>query len=156
VPVRSISVEGVREARERVGRVGSRARRPEPALRADGTRRDILAGERRAFETEGASAGRRWRRLTPGWAAEKRRRGLDPRVLRATGRLRAAATSGGGMTFRVYNGQLWWGIPRGRSDLSYAMPLARGRRGRKMIVIDRVATDRIAMRIGRYVAEGSV
>lgn len=153
---RSITVEGIREARARIDATGTRAQRPEPALRSTGTLSDLLASERRTFAVSGPG----WRRLTPAWVAEKHRRGLDPRILRATGSLeRALTTAAGarGITFRAYNGTLYWGIPRGRSYLYYAQPLARtraGRRGRRMVKIDREATGHIALRVQRYIADG--
>lgn len=148
----SFKVDGIRETRKRIDSVGQRARRPEPALRSGFTKRDVTASERRRF-----SHNRGWRRLQPSWVQEKRRRGLDPRILRATGQLERALTTGNGMTFRAYNGVLFWGIPRGRSDLFYAQALAKGtngKRGRRMVVIDKDAKGRISRRVESYIAHG--
>lgn len=149
-----LRVDGLQEAVRRIDVVGERGRRPEPALRAQQTRRDLTASEQRRF-----ASSRGWKRLTPGWVSEKRRRGLDPRILRATGRLERSLTSGTGITFKAFNGTLTWGIPRGRSDLYYAQALAKGTTSmpaRRMVVIDRAARDRIAIRVERYVAYGEV
>jgi hypothetical protein len=150
-----LQVEGMREAVSRIDHVGDRARRAEPALGARQTLRDLQASEERRFAT-----GRGWKRLTPRWAAEKRRRGLDPRILRATGRLYGALTHGGaGVTFHAYRNELRWGITPGRGDLHYAQPLAKGAGRlpkRRMVVIDREARDRISVRVERYIAYGEV
>jgi hypothetical protein len=149
-----LRVDGLQEAVRRVDVVGDRGRRPEPALRAHQTLQDLTASERRRFDSQ-----RGWKRLTPDWVREKRRRGLDPRILRATGRLERSLTSGAGITFKAFNGTLSWGIPRGRSDLYYAQALAKGTSStpaRRMVVIDRTAKDRIAIRVERYVAYGEV
>lgn len=151
-----LRVEGLKEARAFVDDVGLRAQRPEPVMRSDSVKADILAGERRRFER-----GTGWARDTPKWIAEKRRRGLDERTLRATGRLERALTTGAdpAITFQAFNSELRWGIRGGRSDLYYAAPLARGtteHRGRRMVVIDQVARSRIAGRIEHYIATGII
>lgn len=153
----TLRVDGIKEARLRTDLVGLRARRPEPALRATETLDDLTAGERRRFDST-----RGWRRNTPAWTREKRRRGLDPRVARATGRLERALTSPAsarGLTFRAFNGTLYWGIPQGRSDLFYAQAIAKnrgGRRGIKTVVIDMETRRRIAVRLERYIAEDTI
>lgn len=150
-----LKVDGFQAAIHRVDETGLRARRPEPALRAPETLRDLTDSEKRRFETH-----RGWKKLTPKWQAEKRRRGLDPRILIASNRLHLALTTGhGGITFRAYNGVLYWGIPAGRSDLYYAQALAKGAGAlpkRPMVTIDKTARDRIAIRIERYVADGII
>lgn len=148
-----LRVEGIREARAMIGAVGDRARRPEPPLRSVATHRDLYASEQRLFRMNG---GGRWRRPSGAWVAEKRRRGLDTRTLRATGNLEGFVTSSAAMTFRAFNGTLSWGIPRGRSDVYYAHTLARDRRGRRgwrMVVIDTDARNRISIRVERYIAD---
>lgn len=148
-----LRVEGLKAAIDRIDLVGQRARAPEPALRARQTLHDLTASEQRKFARGG------WRRDTPGWIAEKRRRGLDTRTLRMTGRLERALESGAGLTFSAYNSTLTWGIPRGRSDLYYAQALAKGTSthpARRMVVIDRIARDRIAVRVERYIADGLI
>jgi hypothetical protein len=149
-----LRVEGLKEAVQRIDVVGDRGRRPEPALRANRTLQDLTASERRRFDSQ-----RGWKRDTPAWIREKRRRGLDSRTLRATGRLERSLTSGAGLTFKAFNGTLSWGIPRGRSDLYYAQALAKGTSStpaRRMVVIDKTAKDRISIRVERYVAYGEV
>lgn len=145
-----LQVEGLREAAQRVDAVGERARRPEPALRADATKRDLQEGERRRF-----SHARGWRRITPEWAAEKRRRGLDPRIMRATGRLESILTNApvGSVRFDAYNGELRWGLVW-RSSAYYAA--AQAKRGRRSVVVDKVARQAVAERVRRYIAEGAV
>ena len=149
-----LKVEGLQAAVHRIDVVGERARRPEPALRSRETLQDLTASEKRKFARGG------WRRDTPEWIAQKRRRGLDTRTLRATGRLERTLTTGaGGMRFSAYSSTLTWGIPAGRSDLYYAQVLAKGTSSmpaRRMVVIDKIAKGLIAERVGRYISDGEV
>jgi hypothetical protein len=116
-----LRVDGLQEAVHRIDDVGDRARRPEPALRSHQTLLDLQQSERRKFARGG------WRRDSPAWIKEKRRRGLDTRTLRATGRLESAlANATDGVKATVYNGALTWGIRRGASDIYYAQKLAKG------------------------------
>lgn len=145
-----LRVEGMKAAVQRVDAVGLRAQRPEPALRARPTLDDLTDSEKRRFNNT-----RGWKRLTPAWIAEKRRRGLNARILRASGRLFHALTTGLGITFRARDGVLYWGIPRGRSDLYYAQALAKGTsstQARPMVRIDKTARTRIALRVQNYIA----
>jgi hypothetical protein len=144
-----LTVEGLAAARDRVDDVGDRARRPEPALRSAGALRDLQESERRRF-----SQARGWRRITPEWAARKRQMGLDPRVMRATGRLQSALVNAtDGVRATVFNGQLSWGI-RTAPLVRYAS--AQARQGRRTVVIDRPATTSIAERTQRFIADGFV
>lgn len=156
MPNARLRVDGLKEAVKRTDEIGERAKFPEPALKAEGTKHDLEASERRLFESQ-----RGWRRDSPKWAQEKRKRGLDSRVMHATGRLSKALESGtGGVVFRAKGGTLWWGIPGGRTDVFYAAPLARGvghkKVKRRSVVLDTEARGRIAVRIERYVADGIV
>jgi hypothetical protein len=154
-----LRVEGLKETRLMLDDVGARARRPETVLRSQGSRDELQAGEARRFNNP-----RGWRRNTDRWTTYKRRHGLDTRTARATGLLERALTvtevgQAHGVTFRAYNGVLYWGIPGGRSDLYRAKAIARargGRRGIKVVVIDKATKQRIVMRIQRYVAEGDL
>lgn len=123
-------------------------------MRARMSLEDVLGGERRQFASDGRAVGGGWPRGKASWRREKAERHLDPRPMRATGRLQHALESGTGMTFRAFNGTLTWGIPLGRSDVYYAAPLARRRR--RAVVIDPVATDRIAGRISGWIADGVI
>lgn len=148
-----LRIEGLAEAMERTDAVGQRARAPEPALRSPGTLRDLQDSERRKFQRG------RWPRVTPKWAAEKRRRGLDPRPMRATGLLESALTNAThGVRRQAFNRTLVWGIRPGRSDIYYAQALAKGvgnpPKPRRMVVIDKVARERIAARVQRFIAYG--
>jgi hypothetical protein len=150
-----LTVTGLKEATSRLDDVGLRARRPEPALRSDATLHALQDSERRKFNRGG------WRRDTPKWIGQKRRRGLDARTLRATGRLEAALTSGkgrAGITFTAYNATLKWGIRPGRGDLYYAQSLAKGsghaKVKRRMVVIDKPARGEINAIVGNYIATG--
>lgn len=125
-------------------------------MRSNSVKDDILESERRRF-----ARGTGWRKDTPKWVAEKRRSGLDTRVMRATGHLERALTTGAdpAITFQAFNSTLRWGIRAGRSDLYYAAPLARGTTRhppRRMVVIDQVARVRIAGRIEHYIATGII
>jgi hypothetical protein len=148
-----LRVDGLRAALMRVDDVGERARRPEPALRDDATLLDLQQGERRKFAKGG------WRKTTPRWAQQKRRAGLDPRTMRATGLLESALTNAThGVRATVWNSTLTWGIRAGRSDLYYAQALAKGVGSppvkRRAVVIDKVARENIAARVERFIAFG--
>lgn len=146
-----LAIEGLREAVERVDEVGQRTRRPEPALRAAGTLRDLQEAERRRF------ARGRFKPITPEWVAEKRRRGLDTRVMRATGRLESAlvnANRGEGIRFDVFNAELRFGIRSGRSNVYYAQ--AQAKAGRRVVVIDKPARRAIATRVEQFIAHGFI
>jgi phage gpG-like protein len=56
--------------------------------------------ETEQFDSEGARGSGGWAPLAPATVAEKARRGLDPRILHATGRLRASLTARGGDAIR--------------------------------------------------------
>lgn len=145
----SLQITGLREAIHRVDEVGDRARRPEPALRAPGTRRALQEAERRRFSRY------RFRPVTKAWLARKRREGLSTRTMQATGRLASAlinANRSEGVRHTVYNNELTWGIVSGRSPVYYAKPLADA--GRKAVVIDRVARIDIADRVEHFIAFG--
>ncbi len=153
-----LEVSGLRANVERLDDLGDRARMPEPVLRSAETERILMAGERRKFQRGG------WQRDTPAWIKRKRREGLSPRTLVATGRLERALTSLGAeghndIVHRAWNGTLIWGIRQGRSDLYYAQPLAKGVRGRRpsrMVVIDSTTRSEIAANVERYIVDGAM
>lgn len=150
-----LTVEGLKAAQDRIDAVGDRGRRPEPALRAPKTLLDLQQSERRKFRRPG-------RRASPEWVAEKRRRGLDPRTLRAHGVLESALTNAThNVKATVFNATLTWGIRSGggQSDVYYAHKLAKGTStGRKwrVVVIDKIARESIAVRVETYVADGDL
>lgn len=145
-----LRVDGLREARERVDLVGERARRPEPALRAPGVLLALQESERRRF-----SGSYRWRPITKEWRERKRREGLSTKTMVATGRLAAALGNAVSPVRRtVYNGTLTWGIRGGRTDLYYAQVQAH--RGRRSVVIDRIARASIAERVQTFLAHGFI
>lgn len=144
-----IAIEGLKEARRRVDEMGERARRPEPFLRSPAVLRALQRSERRKFATG------RFKRISPEWIARKRREGLETRTMVATGRLRAALEGARTPVRRtVYNSQLTWGIPGGRTSLYYAAIQAH--RGRRAVVIDKIARDEIADRGAHFLATGFV
>lgn len=144
----TLKIEGLKEARGRADALGRRAQRPEPALRSPEVLRALQAGERRKFLTG------RFKRASPDWVERKRREGLSPRTMQASGRLRNALEHATPPVRRtVYNSQLTWGVPRGGS-LYYAAIQAQ--RGRKAVVIDRPARVKIAERIESFLAHGFV
>lgn len=148
-----LTVDGLRDATGLMDDVGERARRPGPALGHPNTQRDLQESERRKFARGG------WARDTPRWVAEKRRRGLDTRTLRATGQLESALTNAThGVRATTRGPDLLWGIRPGRSDIYYAQALASGMRGarpRRMVVIDAIARERIAQRVSNWIADGN-
>jgi len=148
MPSVRLKVDGLKDAIERIDDVGDRARKPERALRSDATRRDLRASERRRFRHT-----RGWKRISPEWAATKRRRGLDPRVMRATGLLERTLTSArpGEVRFTAFNATLTWGLAW-RSSAFYAA--AQAKQGRRAVVIDKKARADISERVARYISTG--
>lgn len=146
----SLRIEGLPEARRRVGEVGERARRPEPALRNERTRLDLQQSERRRFTIY------RFKKVTPEWAARKRREGLDRRNMHATNRLAAALENAesGTVRFTVFNNTLTWGLRQGATPTYYAQVQAG--RGRRSVVIDRIARREIANRVEHFIASGFI
>ena len=91
--------------------------------------------ERRRFTTT-----RGLRRDTDKWIQEKRRRGLDPRTMRATGMTERALTTANrskGVIARATRTTLVVGIRPGRSDL-YAARI-QAKRGRNVVRFDKLA-----------------
>jgi hypothetical protein len=142
-----LRIEGLREARERIDDVGDRANRPEPALRSDRVLMALQMSERRKFSTG------RFKRDTADWVARKRREGLSPRTMVATGRLKSSLENATPPVRRtVFNSTLTWGIRGGRTDLYYARVQAE--RGRRSVVIDKPARAEIAQRVEDFLANG--
>lgn len=142
-----LRIDGLPEARKRIDDVGERARRPEPFLRSDKVLLALQMSERRKFTTG------RFKRDTKAWVERKRREGLSTRTMQATGRLRAALENATPPVRRtVFNSQLTWGIRGGRTDLYYARVQAQ--RGRRAVVIDKIARAEITDRGQDFIAHG--
>lgn len=144
----SIRVTGLRAAQTMIGDVGNRARAPEPALRTDRVMSILHMAEHRRF-------GQRFSpRATRAWAARKRREGLDPRMMRATGALERTLTRGRppDVAFKAYNSVLSWGL-KWRSPVWYAA-VHQKRPGRRVVVIDKRAAGQITDIVTAYVATG--
>lgn len=146
----TLRIEGLREARDRVDDIGDRARRPEPALSATATKFDLQMSERRRFTTY------RFLRASPEWVDRKRREGLSPRTMVATGRLKSALENAeaGAVRLNIFNGTLTWGLRQGAAPTYYAQIQAQ--RGRRTVVIDRLARRNIAGRVESFLAYGFV
>lgn len=157
-----LTVEGLDEAHGDVGDIGNRARRPEPAFRAPGTREDLQRSSARRFR-------RGLRRAQRSWILEKRRTGRSTRTMHSTGAAMLALTRNTGparsaIVFNAFNAELRWGVQRGRSDLYYIQVHAsgyttsrgRGRPARRVVVVDKVAREAIAQRTVTYVTTGSL
>jgi len=143
----SLRIEGLREARKRIDDVGHRANAPEPALRSDAILLALQMSERRKFATG------RFPRDTKAWVERKRREGLGNRTMVASGRLKAALENATPPVRRtVFNSSLTWGIRGGRTDLYYARVQAT--RGRRAVVIDKIARVEIAQRVETFLATG--
>jgi hypothetical protein len=110
----------------------------------------IQQGERRRF------TGYRWKRATAVWIARKRREGLSPRTMQASGRLKAALENaeGGSTRLNVFNGTLTWGLRSGTDMARYAAVQAH--RGRRAVVIDRPARKTITERVESFLANGFI
>jgi hypothetical protein len=143
----TLRIEGLREARKRVDDVGHRAAAPEPALRSDAVLMALQMGERRKFSTG------RFPRDTKAWVDRKRREGLSPKTMQATGRLKSNLENATPPVRRtVFNSSLTWGIRGGRTDLYYARVQAQ--RGRRAVVIDKLARREVAQRVEDFLATG--
>lgn len=147
-----LQIEGLREARHRVDAVGERARRPEPALRAPGTKFDLQMSERRRFSIY------RFKPATKVWVARKRAEGLDTRTMHASNRLASALENaeGGSIRLNVFNATLTWGLRQGRpGDPGFYAKVQAGR-GRRAVVIDRTARRNITERVEAFLATGFI
>lgn len=146
----TLRIEGLKEAQLRIDDVGARAKAPEPALRAPGTRLNLQESEQRRFTSY------RFKPDTKEWVARKRREGLSTRTMVATGRLEAALVNAeeGSVRFTVFNATLTWGLRQGRSDTYYAQVQAH--RGRRVVAIDRLARASIALRVQEFLAYGFI
>lgn len=144
----TIRIDHLREVRGRYDAMGRRARRPEPALRAAGTLADLRASERRRFAKRISPAASR------DWVREKRRRGLDPRTLRATGKLERLI-EGAGMGISAYNGELRW-TAKDAYAARVANVHASRRRSWRVVVIDKPARQSISDRVLTYILDGSI
>lgn len=145
----TLLVEGLPQAVHRIDEVGDRARSPEPALRSASVRRALQESERRRFSRY------RFKPDTKAWIARKRKAGLSPRTMVASGRLKSAlenANFGEGVRQTVFQSTLTWGIKAGSSGLYYAAIQAQ--RGRKAVAIDRLARIDIAERVEHFIAFG--
>ncbi len=156
-----LTVDGFKEITSDLGEEGTRARRPEAALRSSGMRREFEHAVGRRYS-------RRLTRNTTGWTIEKAKRGLDTRAMRATGDAEAALTRGTGplaseVVFKADRSSISFGVRRGRSGLYYMNALARGyptshgrRRATRVVVIDKLLRENAATIVLRYVDSGKV
>lgn len=128
----------------RMDRFESRAGDMTPAFHD--IHRQFLSTERGIFASRG---GGKWAPLTPAYARRKARRGLDPRVERATGVLAAALTTGQGpgAVTEISARAATFG-----TDLSRAVYAHRGsgRRRRRLITIDRRRRNMWTETLRRY------
>lgn len=150
----TVKTEGLAQAVADVSDVGERARDLELPLNA--SVKHWQESERRRFRTT-----RGWAKDTEKWAREKRRRGLDPRVMRATGRLESAltnATRGSGIIAKATKSTLTVGIRAGRGDIYYGAILAKKTRKnpRQSVTFDKKAKTATAETVMEYVATGHV
>jgi phage gpG-like protein len=85
--------------------------------------------ERRQFQSQGAFASAGWAPLAPSTVRAKARRGLDPRILHATGRLAASLSGGAGRVEIVSSSQLIFGtsVPYARFHQSGTARMPRRR-----------------------------
>lgn len=143
-----LDIEYLREAQDRIDAVGERARSPEPALRSDAMLGALRANERRLF------ASTKWTKNTAKWDARKRKRGLSPKRMQASGLLRLILEAGGRnvVRFSAYNGTLIYGLYGGRTAVFYARILADRDRRRRPVRLDKVFRLKASDIVSRYVA----
>lgn len=145
-----LDIEYLREAQQRIDKVGERAKAPEPALRSHAMLAALRANERRLF------ASNKWTKNTRKWDARKRKRGLSPKRMQASGLLRLileAGNTGSAVRFSAYNGTLIYGLYGGRTAVFYARILADRDRRRRPVRLDKVFRVRATEIVTRYVAE---
>jgi hypothetical protein len=137
----------VREIRLR----GERSRSARPAMKA-------IAKVARDSEKRQFSSGQGWPPIKAKSRARKMRRGLDPRVMRATGLLEKVLTQPGqhmhGQMEDAGPDGLVFGIRPGRSDVFYAYTHAK--RKWKLIRFDSIAERDAADIMARWINEGHV
>lgn len=113
--VAELEVFGEVIVRRRMLRLADRIEDASGAFRA--VARILERSTRANFASEGASSGPAWRELAPATRARKARLGLDPRILRATGRLYSALVDEGHAEHVEHAGphELRWGaaVPYG-------------------------------------------
>lgn len=149
----TVRIDGIEDTRRRLDDVGLRAQRPEPVLRSPRVRRELTDSERRLF------ASNRFSRNTARWDRAKRRRGLSPKRMQASGRLRLLLTSpisGNNVEFKAYNGTLTWGIIGGRSSIYYGAIWAKRDPKRRVVKVDMVARGNIRGHVVRYIDTGAL
>lgn len=150
-----LDIQGLAAAQQRLTAAGSRARRPEPALRSRATLQALRDSETRRFQAN------RFRANSPKWQQYKRRHGLSPKRLQASGLLRMILTAGtwgttnSAVAFSAWNGVLTWGLKGGRSPVFYARIWADRDRRRRPVYIDKRARVDIGDIVMRYVVEGT-
>lgn len=89
----TFEISGDKLIEREILRVGAHARDARPAFAVIA---DFMMGEtRRQFDSQGAYASGGWKPLKPATVRAKARRGLDPRILHATGALRRSLTRRG-------------------------------------------------------------
>ena len=150
MPGQSVTTEGLGEAVRGLERAGARAEDLHVPLRASVAY--WKESERRRFSTS-----RGWKPNSRRWAAEKRRRGLDPRTLRATGRAERTLTTaneGAGALVRISAASMTVGIKPGRSQIYYLRHLAK--KGYQTVTFDAKAQENVGRAIVTYVRTGRV
>lgn len=107
-----IDFHGERVSRE-ILRTGERAENAQPAFDAIGNR--VLRITKLQYATRGTRGGTQWRKLKDTTKARKRRKGLDPRILRATLDLYRSVTNKGdpNMVYRVSDDSFTFGTKVG-------------------------------------------
>lgn len=85
-----LDIFGDVQLRREILRWGDHAQDASPAFRSILTK--WIGWETRQFQSQGGYASGKWKPITKAWRDEKKRRGLDTRILHMTGRLRRSLT----------------------------------------------------------------
>lgn len=128
-----LEVRGVDVTARKLSRLGRRAVDMRPAF--DRIADEFIEGERRRFST-----GSGWAPLASATKARKRREGLDPRIMHATGRLEGVLTrrSAAGQVLVIDRDSITFGLKGGRSKGYAGVISQRGRKSqpvRKVVVL---------------------
>jgi hypothetical protein len=132
--------------------LSTRGRDMTPALQE--IHRQFLATERGIFSSGGVGR-THWQPLTPKYARQKAKRGLDPRIERATGVLARALTTGTGegAVTEISNTGATFGTSLARAVYAHR---GSGRVRRRLITIDRRRRNRWVETLRTWIVEGRV
>lgn len=148
----TIGVVGDDVAAARLNGVGARALNAAPVFEL--VARDLMADGRRRFDSNGFG---RWPALDPQTIRRKSQRGQSPRVLEATGRLRAALTTPGapGQRLDIGRDEMTFGlVPNGAAYYGRFHQAGRGVPKRLVLSATTLRRKQISDRVRSFIVNG--